>query len=242
VTLAEAVAALPEVIRSSFRPPRAALVLPVLRRLDGLTLGRATVIEVGAGDTLLLARALVEAGGRVDAIDPCFVEAPRGTLPPLLRLHAVDAIEAPPPLAPADATVSTMFFGAPLRQRARRTLHDAYRAGVKPTEDEVHAVLVSIETRLITSLATLTRPGGWSLHWSLEGLFAASDAVWCAAGFEPPERVDRWLAARRRVLDVTSSSESRPIEGTESLTRGVVREGGAAGRADGAGSPRSREC
>ena len=42
---------------------------------------------------------------------------------------------------PADLTISTLLFGAPLRQRARRTLWPEYVAGSRPGEDRVQEEL-----------------------------------------------------------------------------------------------------
>lgn len=179
------------------RPARERLVLPVLRVCWGGNLAGRRVIELGAGDTLLLSQALARAGASVVAIDPCLEAVPAPSLPGV-SLLATDVLEAAPDLPAAEATVSTMLFGAPLRQRARRALWPRYLAGDRPTEADVHRVLAGVEANLIDVLARLTAPGGLTLHWSLEGLFAATDAAWVAAGFDPPTRRARFLAARRR--------------------------------------------
>ena len=166
-----------------FRPPRSAIVLPLMRALLGTLAGR-TVVELGSGEPLLLAKALVGEGAQVTAVDPALAD-PR-VEPGGVRTLAVDLFELPQQaLAPAELTLSTLLFGAPLRQRARRHLWPRYLRRDRPTEDEVHAQLREVELALLARLAAWTQPGGWTVHWSLERLFAASAEDWRASGFSP---------------------------------------------------------
>lgn len=175
--------ATPVRILKQFRPPRAALVLPLARHLLGSLKDR-DVLEIGSGEPLLLARALLESGARIRAIDPALGA-------PGLDVGRVDAIAAdalaiaPESIAPAELTVSTLLFGAPLRQRAKRELRDRYLSGDLPTPEEVHAKLREVEMALVSRLAQWTQPGGWTIHISLERLFTLSEAGWRRSGFEP---------------------------------------------------------
>lgn len=178
---AELTARVPERTLGTFRFERAAVVVPLLERLVGGLRGR-RVVELGSGEPLLLAKALATRGAEVVAIDPCLSD-PR-VEPGPIAIRAEDAFTIDPTtIAPADVTLSTLLFGAPLRQRARRSLWPAYRAGARPTETRVHEVLRANERTLIERLTRWTRPGGWSVHHSLEGLFTATAADWLDAGF-----------------------------------------------------------
>jgi hypothetical protein len=170
-------------VLAQHRPNRAALVLPLLRALAGPLRGL-RLVELGSGEPLLLAHALAEQGALVTAVDPCLAD-PR-VAPGSITVFAEDALLLEPGLiAPADATVSTLLFGAPLRQRVRRELWPAYMAGERPGEDSVRAGLLALERQLLRRLAAWTRPGAWTVHYSLERLFAATDDDWRSAGFEP---------------------------------------------------------
>ncbi len=170
-----------EVLRQ-FRPPRAAIVLPLVRALFGDLRGL-RVLEIGSGEPLLLAKALLAEGAIVTAIDPALSD-PRVDAGGI-QVIARDVFDLDPhTLGPFDLTMSTLLFGAPLRQRARRAMWPAYRSGSKPSEDEVLEVLGHIEGELISRAAAWTRPGGWTLHLSLERLFAAPVATWEHAGWD----------------------------------------------------------
>lgn len=172
----------PEIL-TLHRPHRAALVLPLLRLLLGALPGR-RIVELGSGEPLLLAHALAADGAEVTAVDPCLAD-PR-VAPGPITVVPHDALElAPDAVPPGDATVSTLLFGAPLRQRARRELWPAYIAGERPGEDRVRTRLLGIERRLLERLAAWTRIGGWTVHYSLERLFVATESDWKSAGFEP---------------------------------------------------------
>lgn len=165
-----------------FRPSRAPIVLPLLRALIGSIHGT-HLIEFGSGEPLLLAKALVESGANVTAVDPALSD-PR-VEPGHVSLVAADLFSLPmDALSPADVTLSTLLFGAPLRQRARRTFWPDYRRGERPTEAQVQGRLREVECDLLDRLAAWTKPGGWTLHWSLERLFAASVDDWQQRGFE----------------------------------------------------------
>lgn len=166
-----------------FRPPRSALVLPLARTLLGNLEGR-RVLEVGSGEPLLLAKAMSEAGAEVQAVDPALA-APR-VEPGDIEIVADDALRIPEDdIVPADLSVSTLLFGAPLRQRAKRELRSRYLSQNPPTPAEVQEQLRSVERRLVKRLASWTRPGGWTLHISLERLFTLSADEWRELGFRP---------------------------------------------------------
>lgn len=166
-----------------FRPPRAALVLPVAKALLGSLKG-VRILEIGSGEPLLLAHALVQEGAHVQAIDPALA-APRVEAKGV-DLLAKDALEIPlDSVPPAALTLSTLLFGAPLRQRAKRELRQRYLSGNFPNEHEVHEQVRSVERRLLSRLAHWTKPGGWTLHISLERLFVLHPEEWRDLGFEP---------------------------------------------------------